>query len=150
MEDTVQTTAPTRAWGRSEGGITLNNSAIDREDAKDAGSSKHTHTHTTSSPEPPVLSLQSPHEANGAFNCCVSLGLCIPLPALSPMASVQWSSQPALFSLCPVTPTPHHHFPLACCVKITRPWVSGTHTCCLLQWQEEKLAGTSLPAGLGG
>lgn len=50
MEDTVQTTVPTRAWGRSEGGITLNNSAIDREDAKDAGSSKHTHafvhTHT--------------------------------------------------------------------------------------------------------
>lgn len=25
------------------------------------------------------------------------------------------------FSLCPVTPTPHRHFPLACCVKLTGP-----------------------------
>lgn len=53
------------------------------------------------------------------------------------------------FSLRPVTPTPHRHFPLTCCVKLTRLWVSGTHTCCLLQWQEKETAGAFLPAWVG-
>lgn len=60
------------------------------------------------------------------------------------------SRDQAKFLLAVPSDTPSHCFvSVVHCVKLTQPWVSGTHTCHLLQWQEKKLAGTFLPAWAG-